>query len=284
MKQSDLLRKMRKSKFFVVGVVMSILLLLAVVVVPMLIEMDPIKTDLRNVLKKPEWFANGLDGHILGTDGVGRDILARLLYGGRTSLFIVFLGMALPSVVGIVLGVAAGYYGGLFDTIVMRIVEIVLSLPQTILAIAIMAVLGANTYNLVIVLLLTSWVGYCRMARSTVIKFRNQEFVQASKLLGASDRSIMFSQILPNCFTPLIISASQQAGRIILIEASLSFLGCGVPPPEPTWGLMIAEGRTYISYAPWTVIIPGLFLMYAVLSFSFLGDGIRDVLDPKNKD
>lgn len=284
MKRSDLLRKMRKSKFFMLGVAMGLILLFSVLVIPEVMELDPIKTDLKNVLSAPQWFSNGLTGHIFGTDGVGRDMLARLLYGGRTSLMIVFLGMALPSVIGIVIGVAAGYYGGVFDVIVMRIVEIILSLPQTILAIATMAILGANTYNLVIVLLLTSWVGYCRMARSTVMQFRNLEFVQASKLLGASDRSIMFKQILPNCFTPLIISSSQQAGRIILIEASLSFLGCGVPPPDPTWGLMIAEGRTYITYAPWTVIIPGLFLMYAVLAFSFLGDGIRDVLDPKNKD
>ena len=177
----------------------------------------------------------------------------------------------------------AGFFGGVVDTVIMRLSDIQVSIPPMILAVAVMAVLGNSTFNLIAVLVFTRWVQYARVVRGNVMMLRNKEFISASKVLGSSKVRIMFTQILPNVLTSLIIVASQEFGRTILTESSLSFLGLGVPPPAPSWGVMIADGREYLSTAPWVVIAPGIALMIAVLAFNFLGDGVRDVLDPKNK-
>ncbi len=284
MSKADLFRKMRKNKFFMIGSFMLLILLFSVIVGPMLIPFDPRGVNLQMRLTAPEWFSKGLNGHILGTNGAGSDMLARMLAGGRVSLSIALAGIILPSIIGTVLGMSAGYFGGWVDMAVMRATEILNSIPYMLMAIAIMAVLGANVYNLLITMTIGGWISYARLARMRVLTLRRSEFVLASGLLGGSQSHIMFSQILPNCYIPLIINASQQIGNVILIEASLSFLGCGVPITTPTWGSMISDGRGYLTTAPWTVIVPGLALMYTVLTFSLLGEGIRDVLDPKNKD
>lgn len=284
MPKHELLRRMRKNKFFIAGSVMVLLLIIALLVGSRISPFDPTQTNLKERLVAPEWLANGLNGHVLGTDPLGQDILARLLHGGQLSLVIALLGVALPSIIGTLLGLWAGYYGKKVDLIIMRICEVQLSLPTTILAICLMAILGAKVSNLIIVNTLTSWVQYCRMARSTVLSLRSSEFVSASKVLGASNRHIILKQVLPNVLTPLIIIASQSFGFMVLNEASLSFLGCGIPITTPSWGGMISAGRQYLETAPWTVIAPGLALMYTVLAFNFLGDGVRDILDPRNKD
>ncbi len=284
MSRKELFRRMRKSKFFIIGLLIVLFLVLLAVFGPMLTPYNPTKVNLRERLISPKWLADGLSGHIFGTDGVGQDILSRLMSGARISLLVAFFGVAIPCVIGVTLGLLAGYYGGKLDMLVMRAIDVQLSMPQTLLAIAVMAVLGASVGNLLLVVTITGWPGHARMARATVLKMRDSEFIKASRVLGASDRHIIFTQILPNCLTPLIILFSQQLGQVILMEASLSFLGCGVPPTVPTWGMMISDGRTYITNAPWTVVVPGMALMLTVLGFNFLGDGIRDVLDPKNKD
>lgn len=284
MEKSDLRRKMWKSKFFVVGLLMAICIVLVIVFGPSLLAFDGTSVDLHNRLTSPDGFSSGLGGHILGTDGVGNDIMARLLAGGRISLLIALSGIIIPCIVGTLLGMAAGYFGGWVDSLIMRITEVLLSIPMMLMAIAIMAVLGANVYNLLIVMTLGGWISYARLARVTVLTLRRSDFVLASGLIGGSQGHILISQILPNCYIPIIINASQQIGNVILMEASLSFLGCGVPVTIPTWGSMIADGRNYLTTAPWTVIAPGLALMLTVLAFSLLGEGIRDVLDPKNKD
>ncbi len=278
---------MRKNKFFVIGSVMLVILLFFIFIGPLLVPFEATSVDLVSRLTPPQWFASNEDGspsHILGTDGVGQDILVRLMDGGKISLMIGIVSVIIPMIFGTIMGMMAGYYGGKVDLIIMRINEVMLSMPQMMMAIAIMAVLGANVYNLILVQCLLGWMSYCRIIRGNVLSLRNSEFIKASTLLGSGGGRILFREILPNCVTPIIINASQQIGQIILTEASLSFLGCGVPPTIPTWGLMISEGRSYITYAPWTVIAPGLALMFTVLTFSSLGDGIRDVLDPKNKD
>ena len=284
MSRKELFRRMRKSKFFIIGSIIVIFLVLCAVFGPMIINWNPTKVSLRERLVSPRWFADGLKGHILGTDGVGQDILSHIFSGARISLWVAFCGVSIPCIIGTTLGLLAGYYGGKVDMLVMRLIDIQQSMPAMILAIAVMAVLGASLTNLIMVLVITGWVGHARMARATVMKVRDQEFIRASKVLGATDRHIIFTQILPNCLTPLIIQASMQVGQVITMEASLSFLGCGVPPTVPTWGMMISDGRTYLTTAPWTALIPGFALMLTVLGFNFLGDGVRDVLDPKNKD
>lgn len=280
----SLLRKMRKSRFFVTGLVGVILIVGISVLSPMMVVHDAELSDLTRRLLKPEWLSKGWQGFTMGTDPLGRDVLTRVLIGSRASLFIALSVVTVTLVIGTAMGLVAGYYGGITDTVIMRLCDIILATPALMLAICIVAALGCNFFNLIIVLIITSWVSYARLVRGNVLSIRNAEYVQASRVLGAGNLRIMLTQILPNVLTSMIIMASQQFGTIILIEAGMSFLGVGVPLPTPSWGRMIAEGREYIAVAPWVVVAPGLALMLTVLSFNFLGDGLRDVLDPKNKD
>ncbi len=284
MQKKELLRRMRKSKFFMTGFVMLVILLLMFLIGPQLTPWDPAKPDLYSRHIEVEGFANGFEGHILGTDALGRDIFSRLVNGGKLSIALALICVAITAVTGSLLGLISGFFGGKVDIFIMRTCEVMLSLPQTILCICIMALLGAQVSNLIIVTALTGWVQYCRLARGTVLSIRNSEYVFASRVLGAKDFNIIIKQVLPNVFTPLLIIASQSIGSCILNEASLSYLGCGIPVTTPSWGGMISAGREYVTTAPWTVIVPGLALMFTVLAFNLLGDGVRDVLDPHNKD
>lgn len=284
MQKSELFRRMRKNKFFIAGVIMLLLMLLLVLIGPYLTPFDPRESSLSARHIKPEWFIHGFQGHILGTDALGRDVFSRLVNGGRLSLIIAITCVLINAVSGSLLGLVAGFFGGRVDNVIMRVCEIMLSLPQTILCICIMALLGARVSNLILVTSLTGWVGFCRMARGTVLSIRKSEYVSASRVLGAKNLRIILEQVLPNVLTPLIIMVSQNLGFNILNEASLSYLGCGIPISTPSWGNMISAGREYLTTASWTVIVPGLALMFMVLTFNFLGDGIRDILDPHNKD
>ena len=284
MGRHELFRRMRKSYFFVIGSILVFLILLIAFISPYIVPHDPVKYLLAMRFKAPQGFKNGWGGYILGTDALGQDVLSRLMIGSRVSLYISFAVVILTSVIGTVLGLASGYFGGIADNIIMRICDVFLSIPALILAVAVMAVLGNSVENLIGVLVFTRWAQYTRLVRSNVLSVKTNEFVKASKVMGGSSVWIMFLQILPNVLTPLIILMSQELGHTILTEASLSFLGLGVPPPAPDWGVMIADGREYLATYPWAVIAPGVALMIAVLAFNFLGDGVRDVLDPKNKD
>ena len=284
MNRKTLLRRMRKSKFFVMGCTGVAVMVLIAVFASFLAPHSATTSDLSLRLLSPEWFANGLSGYILGCDPLGRDVLSRVLVGTRTSLVISITVVSLSLVFGTVLGLIAGMFGGKIDIIIMRICEIFMAVPSLMLALCIVAVLGVNFSNLIIVMLLTQWPRYTRLVRGNVLSIRNTEYVHASRVLGAGRFRIMFTQVLPNVVTPLIIQASQNLGSVILAESGLSYLGCGVPVPTPAWGGMISDGRQYITTAPWIVIAPGIALMLTVLSFNFLGDGLRDVLDPKNKD
>ena len=283
MSRHELWRRMRKSNFFVIGAILVFGILIISLLSPWIAPHDPVKLDLGMRLKAPDGFSKGLSGYILGTDALGQDILSRLMVGSRVSLKISFCVVIVTAFIGTALGIIAGYFRGIVDTIIMRISDIQVSIPPMVLAIAVMAVLGNSTTNLILVLIFTRWVQYARIVRSNVMMIRNKEFIQASIVLGSSKIRIMFTQILPNVLTQLIIVMSQEFGRTILTESSLSFLGLGVPAPAPSWGVMIADGREYLATAPWVIIAPGVALMIAVLAFNFLGDGVRDVLDPKNK-
>ncbi len=269
------------NKFFLVGGIITFILVFLALISPLIIVHDPEVSQLSNRLIPPQGVSAGWHGHILGTDPLGRDVLTRLQIGSRTSFYIAFTAVAVSSVAGVVLGIIAAYYGSFVDNIIMRIGDIQLSIPQMMLAVAVVAVLGTEINNLILVLIVTSWVQYARVVRSNVMVTRKMEFVSASKVLGASDRWIMFRQIFPNVLTPLLILISQQVGFMILVEAGLSFLGLGVQPPAPSWGVLLADGKDYLQIAPWVIVIPGIFLAIAVLGFNFIGDGLRDALDPK---
>lgn len=276
-----ILNRMRRNPFFVVGSIAAVVVVVLLVFGPALLDFDPEANSLSERFMPPEGFARGLEGHILGTDQLGRDVLIRLLIGGRYSLAIAFAVVALQVVVGTILGILAGYFGGIVDAIIMRACEVFLAIPNLILAIAIMAILGPSLVNLIAVLTFSGWVNCCKVTRNNVRVIKNQEFVKASRVLGASGFHIMFRQIFPNVTTHIIILASQRIGMTIIIEAALSFLQLGIQPPTPSWGNMIAAGRMYMTTQPWLVFAPGIALMIAALAFNFLGDGIRDVLDPK---
>ncbi len=272
---------MRRSKFFVIGGFGVFFILLLAFVSPLFVRFDGVTSVLQERFTSPEYFSNGFSGHVLGTDQLGRDILTRILLGARISLTISIISVALSALIGTVLGIIAGYFGGAMDKVIMRACDVFLSIPSLVLAIAVMAVLGSSIVNLVSVMVISRWVQYARLMRNNVMVMRNKEFVLASKALGAKNSRIMFKQILVNITTPLIILLSQQIGQMILMESSLSFLNMGIQPPLPSWGSMIANGRSYIASYPWVVVAPGIALMITVLSFNFLGDGLRDVLDPK---
>lgn len=281
MNRKIILHRMRRNPFFMVGLIVCLFLLASLFLLPLAVKHDPAANSLLERFAKPDWFSKGLDGHIFGCDQMGRDVLARLLLGGKISIAISFAVVLIQVVFGTVMGVLAGYYGGWVDSVIMRACDVVLSIPNLILALAIMAVLGNTVPNLIAVLSFSGWVQFCKLTRNNVKVARNMEYVHASQALGAKSSHIMFRQIFPNVTTHIIILASQRIGWVILLESSLSFLNLGIPAPTPSWGNMIANGREFLTLYPWIALVPGAALMLTVLGFNFLGDGLRDVLDPK---
>lgn len=267
---------MRRNFFFMAGTMIIVTVLLIAFVGPFFIKADPLANDLRNKLLPPM-----TDGHLLGTDQLGRDIFARIVYGARMSLIITFFVTAISVLIGTILGLISGYFGGVADAVIMRLCDIVLSLPMIVVTIAMVAVLGNTVPNLIIILGVIGWVDFCKLTRNNVMVMKSMEFVSAIKIMGGSKARILFKEIFPNVTTTLIIQTSLKLGLVFLTEASLSYLGQGIMQPTPSWGNMIADGRNYLTAYPWVCIVPGVSLMITILGFNFLGDGIRDVLDPK---
>jgi peptide/nickel transport system permease protein len=261
----------------------AVLLLIAVlgVAAPLLTSQDPAAIDIRNIMAPPVWAAGGQRAHLFGTDHLGRDVLSRLAYGARISLTVGLSAVAVSGAFGVTLGLMAGYYGGWADDVIMRLADFELAFPFILLAVAVLAVLGPGLTKVILVLGLTGWAQYCRLARAQVLGLRETEFVEAARTLGASTARILVRHIFPNILAPIIVIASFSVAGVIIAEASLSFLGLGVPPAVPSWGGMLAEGRTYMERAWWLVTLPGLALMFAVLSINVLGDTLRDALDPR---
>ncbi|MDR0468602.1 MAG: ABC transporter permease [Peptococcaceae bacterium] len=278
-----LLMRMKRNTFFKIGVVGIIFIFIACYILPMFIEWDPISTAVTQRFKPPEGFANGFKGHVFGTDHLGRDVLIRLLIGGQYSFRLAFIVVVLQMSIGAVLGIVSGYMGGTIDTLIMRACDAMLSIPGMVLAIAVMAILGTSTRNLILVMTISGWVQLCKVTRNEVRVVKQQEFVMASKILGAKLPHIMFTQIFPNVTTNIIILSSQRMGMTIIMESSLSYLNLGIQAPAPSWGNMISTGRQFLTTQPWLILVPGFALMLTVLSFNFLGDGIRDILDRKRK-
>jgi peptide/nickel transport system permease protein len=272
---------LRRSPLTGIGAAIVGLVVLAAIAAPLLATTDPIEQDLSVALKPPFWLADGSFAHPLGTDHLGRDVYSRLVYGARISLTISVLAALLGAAVGVAAGLAAGYLGGRVDMVIMRIVDLNLAFPLILLALAVVALLGASLRNLVIVMAVTTWMIYARVVRGVSLTLREQEFIQAVRALGARDARIIIRHILPNVAAPILVIWTLEVARVILMESALSFLGLGVPPPTPTWGRMLAEGRDYLTMAGWIAVFPGLAIMVTVLGINFLGDGLRDLLDPR---
>jgi len=219
--------------------------------------------------------------HPLGTDDLGRDILARIIYGARVSIEVAVLAVAIAGVIGSFLGLIAGYYGGIVDMAIMRIVDILLAFPGILLALTFVAFVGPGLTNVVIALSLRSWVNYARIIRGEVLKLREEEFILAAKAVGCSDWRIMCRHVLPNALAPVLVQATMGLGSMIISEASLSFLGLGVMPPTPSWGMMLSAGQRYIRTAWWLSVFPGLAIFLTVMGANLLGDAIRDMFDPR---
>ncbi|MDH5738227.1 MAG: ABC transporter permease [Gammaproteobacteria bacterium] len=237
--------------------------------------------ELTNRLMPPFWQEGGSTDHILGTDGQGRDVLSRLLYGARTSLLVCVLAIGVAGVLGSLLGVIAGYLGGWVDTIIMRITDLAFSLPIILLALIFAILFGPSLTNIVIILSLVLWAPYARMARGETLKIKNYDFVALAKIAGCSKARIMIRHILPNVSSSLVVLATLQVGTVIILESSLSFLGVGLPATTPSWGVMVSAGRSYIVSAWWLCVIPGLAILMTVLSFNLLGDALNDYLNPE---
>jgi peptide/nickel transport system permease protein len=286
----DLARKARATRWrairpllkpkVVIGAAIVLILIVAGALAPWIAPYDPNAQNLALALKPPQWL---LGPHVLGTDAVGRDILSRLFYGARVSLIIAVTVVLISGVVGVGLGAISGYFAGAVDFAIQKFVEVIWAFPPLLLAIAIMAFLGQGLGNLILALVMQRWISYCRVARGQALSMRLREFVEAARALGATDARIIVRHIVPNLFQSAIVIGTFAMASAIISEAALSFLGLGVPPEIPTWGSMLADGRTYISTSWWLALFPGLCIFFTVLGINLLGDGLRDLLDPRLK-
>lgn len=272
----------RRSPQAVIGVIVLIAVILCAILAPVIAPMSPTDQVLLARLSPPSLSSpTGGTPHLLGTDHLGRDILSRVIYGARISLFVAVLGVSISAAIGVLLGLVAGFFTGVVSTVIMRLTDIVLSIPFLLLAIAVVAVLGPSLLNLILVLGFTRWVRYTRITFAQTLALKETEFVQASRALGQTGSRLLVQHIFPNTLAPIIVIATLEMGLMIIFEAALSFLGLGVQPPTPSWGSMLADGRNYVVTAWWLGVFPGLAITMTVLALNLLGDWARDVLDPR---
>lgn len=270
-------RILRRNAMFILGLVIVLGVTFAAIFAPLIAPFDPNELHLDAILKAP------CAEFPLGTDRLGRDVLSRLLYGGRVSLWVGFVAVGISISIGALLGLVSGYFGGLVDEIVMRFVDIMLCFPSFFLILAVVAFLEPSLFNIMVVIGLTSWMGVARLVRAETLTLREREFVSAARLAGTSTWRIMTRHILPNAMAPVTISAILGIGGAILIESGLSFLGLGVQPPQASWGNMLMDGKSVIEEASWLSLFPGLAILITVLGYNLLGESLRDFLDPRLK-
>ena len=268
--------------FVIAGSILAAIVLMALAA-PLIAPYDPYAQDLGNRLVPPAFMEGGSWVHPLGTDPLGRDYLSRVIYGARVSLMIGLLTALLSGLIGAVLGITAGYFGGRVDALICYVLAVRLSMPVVLIALAVVSVIGGSLGVVIAVLGLLLWDRYAVVLRSATQQVRSLDFVVAAQAVGASTARIILTEVLPNVMSNLIVVATFEVAHAILLEAALSFLGLGVQPPLPSWGLMIAEGRQYLLFEPWVIVIPGIALSVLVLSVNMLGDGIRDLAAPENR-
>lgn len=275
-------KRFSRSKLALFGLTIVLAVIVAAIIGRFLVPYDPSAQNIMKRLQPP--FAMGKNGiHWLGTEALGRDIFSRLVVGAQVSLLVGVCAVIVSSVVGITLGIVAGYEDRFVGKVLMGITDVQLAIPFLVLALAVVAVLGPSLFNLIMVLGLTNWVQYARVVRAEVLVLRDREYVQAAKALGASTPRILIKHLLPNVMSSVIVISSLLVAKMILFESSLSFLGLGVPPSTPTWGAMIAEGRNYVANAWWVAAMPGLAIFFTVVGINLVGDRLRDMLDPRLK-
>ncbi|EKF41495.1 binding-protein-dependent transport system inner membrane protein [Nitratireductor indicus C115] len=267
----------------VFGIAVLTIIVLIALFAPLLTSHDPYTQDLMARMKPPFWMAGHDPDHLLGTDHLGRDYLARLLYGARISLAIGAVAALISGLIGTAMGVAAGYFGGKVDLVVTFLINVRLAMPVVLVALAVVAILGGSLEVVIVVLGLLLWDRFAVVMRSSVMQVRDLEYVNAAKAIGCSVPRIVLSEIMPNVLNNLIVVATLEMAHAILLEAALSFLGLGVQPPTPSWGLMISEGKQMMLFEPWLIAIPGVALFILVLAINLLGDGLRDVTAPENR-
>ncbi|MBI4271379.1 MAG: ABC transporter permease [Candidatus Rokubacteria bacterium] len=275
------LRRLARRRTALFGLCVVAVVFVLAVGAPWVTSWDPTEQDIGSRLRAPGAADEAGRVHLLGTDHLGRDLLARIIFGARPALMVGFAAVAISGLLGLVLGLVSGYFGGRVDDVFMRLADIQLAFPFILLAIAVIGVLGPSLPVIIVVIGVSSWVVYARVVRSEVLSIREREFVQAARALGIRDGRILLRHVLPNALTPWLVVATLDMARVIVIESALSFLGLGVQPPTPTWGGMLADGRVYISTAWWLATFPGLAILVTVLGINLFGDGLRDTLDPR---
>lgn len=277
------LRLLFKSPVGTVGFVTLLLVILASVFAGQLSPYDPAKQNLLDKLMPPAWCKGGSASHLLGTDSLGRDVLTRCLYGARISLVVGVCSVAVAGVIGTVLGLLSGYYGGWIDSLIMRIADAFHAIPRILLAMVVLFVMGPSVFTLIMVIGVTNWVTYARMIRSEVLTIKEKEYIKASRTIGVTDREIILRHVLPNVAAQFIVVSTISVASSIIIEATMSFLGLGIQPPTVSWGVMLADGRNYLATNWWVCTFPGVAITVTVMGIMFLGNWLRDVLDPKNQ-
>jgi ABC-type dipeptide/oligopeptide/nickel transport system permease subunit len=277
------LRRLWRFKWGVVAATVLLLAVASAIGAPWIVPHSPVTVDIQHRLAPPAWMEGGTRAHLLGTDQIGRDLLSRVIYGGRVSLLIGTAAVLVSSTIGVLLGLAAGYFAGRIDWTIMTLVNVMLTFPFVLLALAVIAVLGPSLVNMIIVLGVADWPLYARVIRAETMAIREREFVLAGRALGMSHFRIIFNQILPNLVSVIVVIATLQVARVIILESFLSFLGLGVQPPTPAWGNMLGEGRVYMLNSWWIATFPGLAIFITTLTINLMGNALRDWLDPHMK-
>jgi ABC-type dipeptide/oligopeptide/nickel transport system permease subunit len=277
------LRRLWRFKWGLAAAGILLVIIASAVCAPWIVANDPLSVDIRHRLAPPAWMDGGTPAHVLGTDQIGRDLLSRVIHGGRVSLIIGVTAVLISSTIGVLLGLVAGYAGARVDWIIMTLVNVMLTFPFVLLALAVIAVLGPSVVNMILVLGVADWPLYARVIRAETLAIREREFILAGRALGMSHLRIMFRQMLPNLVSVIVVIATLQIARVIILESFLSFLGLGVQPPIPAWGNMLGEGRVYMLNSWWIAAFPGLAIFVTTLAINLMGNALRDWLDPYMK-